>query len=179
MNNNSPSILITNEMLTFAESASIYTKVNRTIASPFDTTSGLIGELAFAEWFLGNWSLHDVFNTKGKSDFFNEIEIKTSAFPFSDKLNLLVRKDYAEKRKPIFYVQTIINLPNREIKKISAGLEVILAGYVTSKDVDASPLRDFGSKFGGKGGYLCHYIQISKLKNMSLFKEDYSKLKKE
>jgi hypothetical protein len=176
---NYPNIIITDEMLTFAEDASKYTKVNRTIASPFDTTSGLLGELAFADWFLGDWKLHDVFNTKGKSDFFDEIEIKTSAFPFSDKLNLLVRKDYAEKRKPIFYVQTIINLPNRDIKTINAGMQIILAGYATSEDLDASPLRDFGSKFGGKGGYLCHYIQISKLKNMSLFKEDYSKLKNE
>jgi hypothetical protein len=83
------------------------------------------------------------------------------------------------KRKPIFYVQTIINLPNRDIKTINAGMQIILAGYATSEDLDASPLRDFGSKFGGKGGYLCHYIQISKLKNMSLFKEDYSKLKNE
>lgn len=171
------SVLITNEMLAYANEASNHTSVNRTIASPFDTLSGLLGELAFANWLLGDWRKHDVYSTKGKSDFFNEIEIKTSAFPFSDRLNLLVREDYAKKRKPLFYVQTILSLPNRDSKLIEAGLSIILAGYATAAEVDAAPLKDFGSKFGGRGGYRCHFIQISKLKDMSLFKEDYKNKK--
>lgn len=171
------SILITNDMFAYANEASKHTSVNRTIASPFDTLSGLLGELAFAQWFLGDWGKHDVYNTKGKSDFFNEIEIKTSAFPFSDRLNLLVREDYAQKRKPLFYVQTILNIPSRDTKKIEPGISIILAGYATAKEIDAAPLRDFGSKFGGRGGYRCHYIQISQLKDMSLFKDAYENRK--
>lgn len=162
-------------MLAYAKEASIHVSVNRTVASPFDTVTGVLGELAFAEWLIGDWKKHDVYRTKGLSDFFNEIEIKTSAFPFSDKLNLLVREDYAKKRKPKFYVQTILNLPNRYTKEIQVGFEVVIAGYATANELDNAPLKDFGSKFGGRGGYRCHFIQISNLKGMDTFKSDYER----
>jgi len=70
---NYQSVSITSAMLSYANEASTHTSVNRTIASPFDTITGLLGELAFAQWFLGDWQRHDVYNTKGKSDFFRSI----------------------------------------------------------------------------------------------------------
>ena len=164
-------------MLSFALEASHHVAVARTITSPFDTLTGLLGELAFAQWFLGDWRKHDVFNTKGLSDFFDEIEIKTSAFPFSDRLNLLVREDYAKKRKPMFYIQTILDLPARDVKCILAGYSIKLAGYAMAIEIDEAPLKDFGSKFGGGGGYRCHYIQIAKLGNMANFKKIYENAK--
>lgn len=162
-------IEITTEMLDAASGAVDAVKVNRTVASPYDTLAGLIGELAFAQWFLGDWRLHNFFDTKGKADFFDRIEIKTSAFPFRDTLNLLVREDYAAKRKPEAYVQTIINIPNRDASKLEPGLVCRIAGWTTSAAVDAAPLRDFGAKGGGRGGYRCHYIQIKNLHPMLTF----------
>lgn len=142
----------------------------RTKTSQFDTLYGILGEYCFAQWFLGEWESHSKKDTKGNIDFFNKVEIKTSAFPFSENLNLLVREDYALKRKPEFYVQTIIDLPKNGYSGPSAQLKCILAGYATSEEVDLAPSKDFGSKFGGKGGYKCKYISIKNLKPMDELK---------
>ena len=168
-------VLITQEMIDYCKEAIPSVQVNRTKTSPYDTLGGLIGELVFAEWFLGNWREHDVYDTKGKEDLFNEIEIKTSIFPFSTNLNLLVREDYASKRKPKFYIQIIIDIENRNQKIIPAGTNAILAGFASHQEVDQAPLRDFGSKFGNRGGYRCRYISIKNLQPMSNFKSIYNR----
>lgn len=162
-------IQITAEMLEAASAAVDAVKVDRTVASPYDTLAGLIGELAFAQWFLGDWRKHDFLTTKGKPDFLNRIEVKTSAFPFRDTLNLLVREDYAAARKPDAYVQTIINISDRNASKLEPGLICRISGWTTAAVVDAAPLRDFGAKGGGPGGYRCHYIQIKNLNPMNTF----------
>ena len=168
-------VMISKEMIKEAKNSVEKVKVNRTVASPIDTIVGLIGEFAFAEWFYGNWKEHDVYGTKGKEDFFNEIEIKTSVFPFSRNLNLLVREDYASKRKPKFYIQIIIDIERRHQKIIPAGTNAILAGFASHREVDQAPLRDFGSKFGDKGGYRCRYISIRNLQPMSNFNLIYNR----
>ena len=114
--------------------------VNRTKTSSYDTMSGILGEYCFAQWFVGSWISHSKLDTKGETDFFGKIEIKTSAFPFSEKLNLLVREDYAQKRKPNFYVQTIINIPSPKYSSIEVGMECILAGFATADEIDKAPL---------------------------------------
>jgi hypothetical protein len=165
---NKPYTFIDQEMLNAAIKASKYTTVNRTKTSPYDTVLGLIGELIFAKWYLKNWKLHNLYDTKGKVDFFGEIEIKTSAYPYQDNLHLLVREDYAKKRKPKFYVQILLDIP-KEIKEIKAGMKAILIGYAMHEQVDEAPLKDFGSKLGGESGYKCHYVPFNKLLPMHLF----------
>jgi hypothetical protein len=113
-----PVIKISKEMIEDATLRAPSVAVNRTQTSSYDTMYGILGEYCFAQWFVGNWISHSKLDTKGKTDFFGKIEIKTSAFPFSEKLNLLVREDYARKRKPHFYVQTIINTPNPNYSSI-------------------------------------------------------------
>mgnify|MGYP001349162317 FL=1 len=167
-------VIITQEMIDYCREAIPVVQVHRTKASPYDTLGGLLGELIFAEWFLGSWREHNVYDTKGKEDFFNEIEIKTSIFPFSKNLNLLVREDYASKRKPKFYIQIILDIENRNQKIIPAGTNGILAGFASHKEVDQAPLKDFGSKFGNKGGYRCRYISIRNLHPISKFKLIYN-----
>ena len=161
-----PSVLVTKEMIEDSMERAPSITVHRTKASNLDTVYGIIGEYCFAVWLYGEWKPHSKLDTKGKIDFIGEIEVKTSAFPFSDKLNLLVRQDYASKRKPKYYVQTIIDIPNRALTEINAGMKCILSGFETSEAVDQAPLRDFGSKLGGAGGYKCRYIPISSLKPM-------------
>jgi hypothetical protein len=163
---------ISQEMLDYAASVQDLIKVNRTRASEIDTLTGAIGELAFAAWFLGDWRLHDLTTTKGRVDFLGAIEVKTSAFPFSDRLNLLVRSDYAVVRAPKIYVQTIVNVSDRRASQISPGMTCRLSGWATHEEVLAAPLKDFGSKFGGRGGYSCHHIQIRYLHPMSAFPID-------
>ena len=162
-------IIITAEMLKVAEAAVPEAQVPRTIASPIDTLAGHIGELAFAEWFLCDWKAHNLLGTKGKPDFLERIEIKASACPFRDTLNLLVREDYAAKRKPECYVQVIIDTPHPYVKRIEPGWTCRISGWATSDEVDGAPRRDFGRKGGGPGGYLCHYIQIRNLHSMEDF----------
>lgn len=144
-------------------------RVHRTVASPIDTLVGLVGEFAFAQWFLGDWRRHDALGTRGKADIDDRIEIKTSAFPFSAGLNLLVREDYAARRRPECYVQLIIDTPDRQARGLQPGWNCRLSGWATADEVDAAPLRDFGAKGGGRGGYRCRYISIRDLHPMGSF----------
>lgn len=166
-----PRIEITKEMLASAESRAPQVQVLRTRASKFDTIYGIIGEYCFAQWFYGDWSLHSQRDTKGKIDFAEGIEVKTSAFPFSERLHLLVREDYAISRRPTYYVQTIIDLPSSKEQNVLEGMGCILAGYASADEIDKAPLKDFGSKFGGEGGYRCRYLQISVLNPVSDLRE--------
>jgi hypothetical protein len=162
-------ISITEEMLRYAHEISEDVKLNRTVASPIDTLTGLIGEFAFGQWFLGDWKNHDVLVTKGKADFDDRIEIKTSAFLFSKNLNLLVRKDYAEKRRLDFYVQVMIETPDRQTRTLKPGWNCRISGWATSDDVNAAHFRKFCVKDGGRGGYQYRYIPIRHLNSMNTF----------
>jgi hypothetical protein len=157
-----PRIKITAEMLAEAERLGPSVKVDRTQASPIDTLAGILGEFAFAEYFFGDWRRHSVGNNKGQVDFGN-VEVKASAFPFRDTLNLLVREDYAQRRAPTAYVQVIINVKSGSVD-VPAGTEVVMGGWEQSAVVHNAPLRDFGSKGGGHGGYRCHHIAIRDLR---------------
>lgn len=167
-----PMVTISSEMIEEAHRLIPSTRVERTIASKIDTLTGHLGEFAFAQFFYGDWRRHQVGRNKGQSDF-DDIEIKTSAFPFSDRLNLLVREDYARKRKPAFYIQIIINVPSRQASDIQPGTLAYLCGFATAKEVDDAPLRDFGSKLGPHGGYRCHYICVRHLHPIMQFKTAY------
>lgn len=169
---NYSSVIINQEMIESAKALIPKTIVKRTVASPIDTLTGNLGEFAFAQWCFGDWRKNHVGNNKGDMDF-PDVEIKTSAFPFNANLNLLVRQDYAEKRKPAFYIQIVIDVPSPKTTSINPGTRAYICGYATSDDVDKAPLRDFGSKYGNRGGYLCHYINICMLKPISQFAEIY------
>lgn len=171
-NSSTPSftVVVTKEMLNEATLLIPGTRVFRTVASKVDTLTGHIGEFAFAEYFFGDWRKNRVGKNRGETDFDN-IEIKTSAYPFSEKLNLLVREDYAERRKPAYYVQIIIDVPSPKSETIPIGTHAYICGFASAAEVDKAPLRDFGSKLGGQGGYRCHYIQITNLRPVSEMKK--------
>jgi len=165
-----PRVLISAEMLAEARRLAPQIQVQRTRASPLDTLTGALGEFAFAQWLHGDWRQHEVGRNRGAADFEGRIEIKTSVFPFSDNLHLLVREDYARKRHPPFYVQIILDADSGA-GDIAAGTEAIIAGFASSVAVEAAPLKDMGSKFGGTGGYRCHGIAVRELQPMSAFRE--------
>jgi len=162
-------VILTEEMIEAARALIPATRVRRTVASGIDTLTGILGEFAFAEYFYNDWRRNRVGENKGEVDF-EGIEIKASAFPFSDRLNLLVREDYAQKRKPAFYVQIILDVPSRHADTIFPGTKALVCGWATAEEVDRAPKRDFGSKMGGRGGYSCHYIRISALHSMEGFR---------
>ncbi len=149
-------------MIAEAERLIPSTKVNRTIASSIDTLTGHLGEFVFAQFLFGDWKLNRVGKNKGEVDY-PDIEIKTSAFPFSERLNLLVREEYAKKRKPKYYVQIILDVEKKSAEEISPHTKAIICGFASAEEVDGAPVKDFGSKFGGKGGYQCRYISLKKL----------------
>lgn len=158
-----PAIIITQEMLDEAKRLIPHTQVNRTVASKVDTLTGHLGEFVFAQYMFGDWRKNFVGKNKGATDF-TDFEIKTSAFPFSEKLNLLVREDYAKKRKPKFYVQIIIDVASPLADNITSGTKALICGYATTEQIDNAPLKDFGSKIASHGGYKCRYISVKKLK---------------
>ncbi len=167
-------IIINQDMINKAKSLVNHVEVNRTKASQIDTLTGILGEFAFAQYLYKDWTQNSVGKNKGKTDFIN-LEIKTSAYPFRESLNLLVREDYAKKRKPPFYVQIIIDVKQRDADSIINGDKAYIAGWATAKDVDNAPKKDFGSKLSNQGGYKCHYIPIWKLNKMDNFKTEYFK----
>ena len=165
-----PYVIITSDMIVAAKNLIKDVKVNRTIASKIDTLTGVLGEFAFAEYMYGDWKKNNVGKNKGEIDF-EDIEVKTSAFPFRDTLNLLVREDYAKKRKPPFYIQIIIDVHSRRADSISSGTKAYISGWATHQDIENAPKRDFGSKLSRFGGYKCYYIMIKNLNKMSAFKK--------
>lgn len=166
---NYPHIIITEEMILEAERLIPVTRVDRTVASRIDTLTGNLGEFAFAEYFYGDWRNNFVGKNTGQVDF-GDFEIKTSAFPFNDRLNLLVREDYAAERTPKYYVQVIIDVQSRYADSVLPGTKAYLCGYATGAEIDVSPLKDFGSKLGAHGGYKCRYIPITRLRPLSELK---------
>jgi hypothetical protein len=127
-----PVDFISEEMIEHAKKQVDFVKVNRTIASGIDTLTGILGEYAFAQYYYGDWKKNNVGRNKGKTDFRN-IEIKTSAFPFSEKLNLLVREDYAKKRKPKYYMQIIIDVESSNSNEIRLALKLFYAAGLQVK----------------------------------------------
>lgn len=164
-----PVITITQEMIDEALRMVPLARVNRTVASHIDTLTGHLGEFVFAQYMFNDWRKNFVGQNKGLSDF-GDFEIKASAFPFNTKLNLLVREDYAKKRKPRFYVQVIIDVKEAKAATIEPGTTAYLCGFATSEEVDAAPLKDFGSKLSERGGYRCHFISITKLRPVAELK---------
>jgi hypothetical protein len=162
--------MITQEMIDEAVRLIPVTKVERTTVSPFDTLAGHLGEFAFAQFMFGDWKRNRVGMNKGEPDF-PGYEIKTSAFPFSESLHLLVREDYARKRKPDYYIQVIIDIEKGSSGTIPPHTKAILCGFATADEVDTAPLRDFGSKFGGNAGYRCRYIEVKDLHPMEKLKK--------
>lgn len=160
-------VRIDEAMLSSAQSTVATVRVHRTQASPYDTLVGILGEFAFAQWWRGSWEMHEVGDNRGDIDFSDGVEVKTSAFPFSDRLNLLVRSDYAKARAPDAYVQVILCIPRRDSRSIAPGTIARLSGWASHRELVDAPQRDFGSKFGGRGGYMCHFIPIHSLHPMA------------
>lgn len=167
-----PFVVLTKEMIEEAVRLVPGSRVHRTVASSIDTLTGHLGEFAFSHYFFGDWRKHRVGTNKGEADF-PDLEVKTSAFPFRDTLNLLVREDYAEKRKPPFYVQVIVDVDSPKAASVKPGTRAYICGYASAEEVDASPLKDFGSKWGRPGGYLCHFIMIRDLHPIQDLAEAY------
>ncbi|MEJ2635278.1 MAG: hypothetical protein P8184_08305 [Calditrichia bacterium] len=161
-----PQVMVSAEMLSEASRLCGRVSVDRTRASEIDTLTGILGEYVFAQFFFGDWRRNLVGRNRGETDF-RGIEVKTSAFPFNQKLNLLVREDYAMKRKPAFYVQVVLDVNSRAADAIMPGTAAYLCGFASSAEVDRAPKKDFGSKYGGQGGYLCHHIPIVQLHPIS------------
>lgn len=157
-----PYIVITQEMLDAARAIEKSVTVKRTKCSANDTLVGIIGEYVFAQYYYGDWKTNSVGSNKGKVDF-EGIEVKASAYPFNENLNLLVREDYALKRKPKYYVQLIIDTPIRGDHDITEGIKVYVCGYATGDELLLAKKRDFGRKGGGPGGYACYFIPVKEL----------------
>lgn len=166
-------IHITQDMLDTAHALAPRVAVARTKASPIDVLAGILGEMAFAQFWFGDWRRHSVGRNKGQPDF-PGIEVKASARPYHERLHLLVREDYALKRKPRFYVQVIINVPDPSSEGVAPGTVALICGFATSHEVDAAPLRDFGSKYGGDGGYRCRHIALTQLHPIEQLRAQYS-----
>jgi len=169
-------VVITEEMLIDGLKMISDVRVNRTIASKIDTLTGIIGEYVFAQFFYDDWRKNNVGKNKGEVDFEN-IEIKTSSFPFNENLNLLVREDYALKRKAPFYIQIILDVESSKAEQIKPNTKAYICGWATAEEVDKAILKDMGSKLSSKGGYKCRCIPIKKLHSMDEFKNKLKSIK--
>lgn len=101
-----PRVQITQQMLIRSRELEPKVRVARHRASVIADLVGILGELAFAQYWLGEWEphSHQIERNKGKVDF-GRIEVKASALGFNERRCLLAREEYARARKPEFYVQ--------------------------------------------------------------------------
>ncbi len=163
---------LSKELIQSAKDIIPKTKVNRTIASKNDTLVGNIGELAFAQYLLGDFRASNLGSNKGKEDLFG-IEIKCSIRPYRENLNLLVREDYALRRSPEVYVQLLID--QDADKEINENSSVVVCGWTKHSNVMQSTPKDFGCSFKKDSGYRCFSVPFSQLNSMEGFKEKYIK----
>jgi hypothetical protein len=140
-------------------------RVHRTKTSPVDTLAGILGEFAFAEWYNGDWRENEVGDTVGRPDFEDSIEVKTSVFPLSSRLNLPIREDYAISRQPDYYVWCCIDVPSKNEKDIFPGLEIAVVGWATGEEAHASPVGNMG----WVQSYRCHLTPVPQLRAMTEF----------
>lgn len=160
-----PIIVVSQEMIDFGNRHVAECRVRRTQTSPVDTLTGHLGELCFAQYYYGDWRRNNIGRNAGQEDF-KDIEVKCSYFQMSMRLHLLVRHEYSTVRKPRAYVQVILDRIDHAIN-IPAGTKAFICGYATSPEVDSAPVKDWKSKMGGEGGYLCHGIELSQLHPIS------------
>jgi hypothetical protein len=150
-------------------------KIKRTKASPVDTITGILGEFVWAEHYRGNWRLNTVGYNKGRFDS-GDIEVKCSARPITQNLNLLVREDYKEKRTPKYYVQLMIDIP-RDSKEILAGSPCRIIGFAHGHEMENAPKKDFGNKNNEEAGYECYYKPFSELHPIEEINGKHKRLK--
>lgn len=160
-----PRIKITNAMLVFAKEKEKDVAVMRTKTSPVDALAGAIGEVAFAQWFYGDWRKNEVGLNQGRPDFEGLVDVKTSVYPLSNRLNLPIREDYARARCPALYVWCCINVPSPYEKDIRSGLDVAIVGWTTGKKGNSAPL----GYMGWVRSYRCHLTPVPELETMETF----------
>jgi hypothetical protein len=161
-----PFVIICAEMLAEAERFAGRTRVRRTQASSHDTLVGNLGELAFAEYYCGGFKFHRLVVNRGEPDF-PDIEIKTSAYPFRDWLHLKVREDYAAKRQPAFYVQTIIDVPDPSSRP-DMGMKILFCGFCSHHELMARGcLVPQKTKNGKQADFNCWELPIRQLHPMN------------
>lgn len=163
-----PVVILSAEMIEAAAKLVPDIKVHRTRTSPVDTLGGALGEFAFAQWFTGSWQNHEVGTNKGRADFQNLVEVKTSVYPFRDNLNLVIREDYGGKYKPL-YVQLIIDVASAWEKQIVPGVRAMLCGFATHERATQSPPQPMRMKSGGVTPYRAYTTPIGALTPMTEF----------
>lgn len=142
--------------------------MNRTQESNIDTEIGIMGELIFAQWLYGDYlkgnSLAEIEHNFGQVDFEGRYEIKASAHKFSWKLHLPVRQDYAEKRKPLYYVQVLFDTDK---PVISVYTDALIIGWCSSAvALDREP-----ETMGRVTSFKCYLTPFSDLLPMHDLKE--------
>ena len=170
-----PTVKISQSMLDYAKSLEHKMQMNRTKESEVDTLSGLMGEFVFAEWWYDDWKkgnrYSNLVDNFGKPDFEGHIEIKSSVFPFSEKLHLPIRQDYAEKRCPPVYIFVCFNVSNRYKKLITADTQAIIVGWTDGKTAHEGKL----AYMPGVKGFKCYLTPVPKLRPMNKLREEFSK----
>lgn len=169
-------MILTDEMIRAADALVPKVRVHRTRTSAVDTLGGALGEFAFCEWFTGSWENHEVGSNKGKADFRGLVEVKTSVFPFREKLNLVIREDYGAKFKPL-YVQIIIDVADKREKRIHDGIRAVLCGFATHEQATAKPAAHMNMPFG-MTPYKAFTTPIGELSPMSEFATAYEAVAK-
>ncbi len=162
-------VKITADHLAAAERLVPHNGIARTKVSAVDTLGGILGELVFAEWLTGDWRNHEVGSNKGRADLMGLLEVKTSVYPYSERLNLVIREDYGAKFKPV-YVQLIVDIPDKANKAITAGLPVIICGFATHAEAVSRPPRALPMGQGRETPFKVFTTPITRLRPMAEFR---------
>ncbi len=162
-------IEITPEMLAAADEFVLNVMKARATVTTRSPQTFLIAEFAFAQWFLGDWRRHNFRETNCETNFMDSTEIRSSARPFRNTLNLLAKQPYVDRRNADYYVCVIIDAPVIHPTEIQAGWICKICGWETNAKVKRALKRDVGKGNDRYAGYKSYAILISDLQPMSTF----------
>lgn len=167
-----PWVVITEELFQEAKRLIPQIQLQNDRANEFDALTGTVGELAFAQWFYGDFRSHSVGRNFGKSDF-EGIEVKTSLHTLTSARHLIAKASYVETRPAAFYVQCFCNSSTPRRGPL-IGDTVFVAGWLAKEQLLNLGRENWEvTRDGENTGIRTLRVPLPRLNPMEEFKEAY------
>jgi len=161
----SPFLVITQQILEEANKHLATIQLHNDRANLYDSLTGSIGEIAFAQWMFKDLHAHNLGKNFGNGDF-DEIEIKTSLTLFNHRRHLVAKESYVRDHPSTIYVQCFIS-SRTPWRGPLLGDTVFIAGWTDHQTLISHGFRCNETTRSGKNtGIKTFRLPLSKLQPM-------------